>query len=110
VATISISSARAKAAFLDEAKKGVHPRETLNTAPAAGGFTVESLSKEFLAVIASIASTVVPTLDNEEWNRHVKAELPRIERVFDRGKLQAREFAARDPIRPHRAWGAVEDR
>lgn len=46
---VSISAARAKAAhLLDQAKQGVHPRETLAPAPAAGGFTVDSLSEEFL--------------------------------------------------------------
>ncbi|MGH8217485.1 MAG: tyrosine-type recombinase/integrase [Steroidobacteraceae bacterium] len=46
---VSISSARAKAAqLLDQAKQGIHPRQTLRAARVAGPFTVEGLSQEFM--------------------------------------------------------------
>ena len=46
---VSISSARAKAAHvLDQARQGIHPRQTLKSVQPASGFTVETLSQEFM--------------------------------------------------------------
>jgi len=46
---VSISEARAKAmSLLEQAKRGVNPREALNPTPTAGGLTVENLAQEFL--------------------------------------------------------------
>ncbi len=46
---VSIAEARAKAAaLLEQAQRGVSPLETASAARAAGGLTIEDLSKEFL--------------------------------------------------------------
>lgn len=46
---MSIAEARAKAAtLLEQAQRGVSPLETASAARAAGGRTIEDLSKEFL--------------------------------------------------------------
>jgi integrase len=46
---VSILAARAKATtLLEQAKRGVTPGQVLSLNPAAGGFTIENLSKEFL--------------------------------------------------------------
>jgi integrase len=46
---VSLSEARAKAVTaLDQAKRGLNPREALNPVPTAGGLTIEKLSQEFM--------------------------------------------------------------
>ncbi len=46
---VSLSEARAKAVvLLEQAKRGVNPKEALTPTPTAGGLTVEKLSQEFL--------------------------------------------------------------
>jgi integrase len=46
---VSLSEARAKAVvLLEQAKRGVNPKEALTPTPTAGGLTVEKLSQEFM--------------------------------------------------------------
>jgi integrase len=46
---VSLSEARAKSVvLLEQAKRGVNPKEALTPTPTAGGLTVEKLSQEFL--------------------------------------------------------------